>query len=209
MLISTGSKAIDSLIGGGIRGGLVYDVFGESGSGKTQLCFSLAANCIKAGGQVLFVDTAGTFRPERISEIAGTKDIEKIKYVRALTVQDQLNAISRMSDASLVIVDSLTFNFSAEYSGPTRHLAVMHYIHELAIAAINSGCAVVCTNMVRNVPQETGKAQREFLGNTVSINTHVKVKLEIIEPAKSHCQATFDSRSAEFYITSQGISDPG
>lgn len=207
MLISTGSKAIDSLIGGGIRGGLVYDVFGESGSGKTQLCFSLAANCIKAGGQVLFVDTAGTFRPERISEIANTKDIEKIKYVRALTVQDQLNAISRMSDASLVIVDSLTFNFSAEYSGPTRHLAVMHYIHELAIAAINSGCAVVCTNMVRNMPQEN--TEREFLGNTVSINTHVKIKLEIIEPATSHCQATFDNKSAEFYITSQGISDSG
>jgi RecA/RadA recombinase len=207
VLISTGSKAIDSLIGGGIRGGLVYDVFGESGSGKTQLCFSLAANCSKAGGQVLFVDTAGTFRPERISEIAGLANIEKIKYVRALTVQDQLNAISRMSDVSLVIVDSLTFNFSAEYSGPARHLAVMHYIHELAIAAINSGCAVVCTNMVRNVPQEN--TEREFLGNTVSINTHVKIKLEIIEPAKSHCQATFDGKSAEFYITSQGISDPG
>jgi len=207
VLISTGSKAIDSLIGGGIRGGLVYDVFGQSGSGKTQLCFSLAANCIKAGGQVLFVDTAGTFRPERISEMAGLANIEKIKYVRALTVQDQLNAISRMSDASLVIVDSLTFNFSAEYSGPTRHLAVMHYIHELAVAAINSGCAVVCTNMVRNVPQEN--TEREFLGNTVSINTHVKIKLEIIEPAKSRCQAAFDGKSAEFYITSQGISDSG
>lgn len=73
---------------------MITDVYGESGSGKSQLCFSLVANCVKNGDKVMFIDTVGTFRPERIVEISGSQGtLERIAYVRALTTLDQVNAM--------------------------------------------------------------------------------------------------------------------
>ena len=101
LTISTGSASIDSLLGGGVRAGMMTDIYGESGSGKSQLCFTLCANCVKDGGRAVFIDTAGTFRPERIVEISGSPDaLEKITFVRALNTLDQINAVNKVLDIS-------------------------------------------------------------------------------------------------------------
>jgi RecA/RadA recombinase len=227
-MISTGSKALDALLGGGVRTGMVTDVYGEAGSGKSQLCFTLCANSAKNGSRAIFVDTSGTFRPERIVEIAGSPGVlDRITFVRVLTTYDQRSAVKEIADIGpqLVVVDSVTSLFSAEYSGPARHLAVMKHLHELALAAINTDCAVVVTNMVRNTPitvvdqagRNIAKAvvpsqQREYLGSSVSIYSHVKLKLEIIDAAKSLFRATLvqpagKQQLAPYAITLRGISD--
>jgi DNA repair protein RAD51 len=225
--ISTGSNAIDSLLGGGIHRAMITDIYGESGSGKSQLCFTLCANCAKEGASSLFIDTAGTFRPERIMEISGSQHaLEKITYIRALTTIDQRNAIKKILkiEPALVVVDTLTSLFSTEYSGPARHLAVMNYLHKLALLAINSGCSIVVTNVVRTVPMtlvdQAGRniaraivpsQQREYLGSSVSIYSHMKIKLEIVDGAKSSFQAVLvqpaGKGSAPFAIKVEGISD--
>lgn len=211
--IPTGSKALDELLGGGVRAGMLTDVYGESGSGKSQLCFALCASCARAGGQAMFIDTAGTFRPERISEIAGAEVLDRIAFVRALHTEDQIRALDRALDADLqlLVIDMLTSLFSAEYSGPARHLAVMSHMHELAAFAINSGCAVVVTNMVRSVPSESGAAmQREYLGGSVSIYSHVRLRLGIEDPAKANFFAALvqpPRGRAEFSITPRGLAD--
>lgn len=225
--ISTGSNAIDSLLGGGVHTGMITDIYGESGSGKSQLCFTLCANCAKKGASSLFVDTAGTFRPERIIEISGSqRALEKITYIRALTTIDQRNAIMKILEIepALVVVDTLTSLFSIEYSGPARHIAVMNYLHKLALVAISSGCSIVVTNVVRTVPMtlvdQAGRniaravvpsQQREYLRSSVSIYSHMKIKLEIVDGAKSSFQAVLvqpaGKGSAPFAIKVQGISD--
>nr|CAG4648041.1 EOG090X0906 [Moina brachiata]SVE93108.1 EOG090X0906 [Moina brachiata] len=69
--ISTGSKELDKLLGGGIETGSITEIFGEFRTGKTQLCLTLAVTCqlpIDHGGgegKCLYIDTEGTFRPER------------------------------------------------------------------------------------------------------------------------------------------------
>ena len=227
--ISTGSKAVDTLLGGGIHTGMITDIYGESGSGKSQLCFTLCAMCAKEAASALFIDTAGTFRPERIMEISGSQSaLEKITFIRALTTIDQTNAIKKILEVrpTLVVVDSLTSLFSAEYSGPERHRALMKYLHELALLAINSRCAVVVTNMVRTAPPITvmdqagrniGHAivpwqQREYLGSSVSIYSHMKMKLEIVDSARSSFKAVLVQPAGKgqvpFAITLRGISDP-
>ncbi|HVX03257.1 MAG TPA: AAA family ATPase [Nitrososphaera sp.] len=218
MFIQTGSQSLDALLGGGVRTGMITDVYGESGSGKSQLCFSLCASCTKAGLNALFIDTAGTFRPERIVEMAGTREaLDRITFVRALNTQDQLSALERArgSDARLIIVDTLTSLFSAEYSsGPARHLAVMFHLHDLAIFAIGADCAVVVTNMVRNVPAdiETGgrSTQREYLGSSVSIYSHVRIKLALEDPSRGRFHAEVvqpPAGTASFAITPRGLAD--
>jgi RecA/RadA recombinase len=225
--ISTGSKAMDALLGGGVRTGMLTDIYGESGSGKSQLCFTLCANCVRDGSRAIFVDTAGTFRPERIVEMSSSPDaLDRITLVRALATHDQTNAVKKIAemDPRLVIVDTATSLFSVEYSGPARHLAVMRHLHELALAAINTDCAVVITNMVRNAPitvvDQAGRnvaqavipsQQREYLGSSVSIYSHMKLKLEIVNAAKSSFQAILvqpaGKEPVRYTITPRGISD--
>ena len=206
---------------------MITDIYGESGSGKSQLCFTLCANCASEGGAAVFVDTAGTFRPERVVQISGSQStLEKIMFVRALNTLDQANAVRKILDMGprLVVFDTLTSLFSAEYFGPARHLAVMKHMHELALAAINAGCSVVVTNMVRNAPitvvdqagrnvaqAEVPSQQREYLGSSISIYSHMKLKLEIVDAAKSSFQALLvqpaGKKAVPFAITHRGISD--
>ncbi|HZB79763.1 MAG TPA: hypothetical protein VE264_00630 [Nitrososphaera sp.] len=226
--ISTGSKAIDDLLGGGICSGMVTDIYGESGSGKSQLCFTLCANCAEDSAGILFIDTTGTFRPERIKEISGSKlSLEKISYIRAFTTAEQSNATKKIIEQRprLVVIDSLTSLFSTEFRGPERHRAIMKYMHKLGVLAINLRSAIVVTNMVRNAPplmsvDQAGRnvaqaivpwQQREFLGSSVSIYSHIKVKLEIVDSAKSSFQAILMQPPAKeavpFVISASGISD--
>src|SRR5919206_888669 len=237
-IIHTGSTSIDHLLGGGVHTGTVTDIYGQSGAGKSQLCFTLCANYAKHSRQddrILFIDTAGTFRPERISEIAGSRKggtvLGKIMFVRALSVYDQINALGLISDINprLVIVDTATALISDEFRGPTRHLVLMNYIHKLSLVAINFDCAVVITNVIRDAPIRTtlidqgghnrraaikttnSFQQREFMGASISIHVHIKLKLEIIDLEKSLFGASLmqpiQKDRVLFNVTSKGISD--
>jgi RecA/RadA recombinase len=239
VIIHTGSTSIDHLLGGGVHTGTVTDIYGQSGAGKSQLCFTLCANYAKHSRQddrILFIDTAGTFRPERISEIAGSRKggtvLGKIMFVRALSVYDQINAIDLISDINprLIIVDTATELISDEFRGSARHLTLMNYVHKLSLVAINFDCAVVITNVIRDMPIRTTlvdqgghnlraairtranlSQQREFMGTSLSIYIHIKLKLEIINLEKSLFGASLMQPIRKdgvlFNITSKGISN--
>ena len=74
--ITTGSKAFDEMLGGGIESGGITEAYGAFGSGKTSLAHQLAVNVQLpvekggANGKAVFIDTEGTFRPSRIKQIA-------------------------------------------------------------------------------------------------------------------------------------------
>ena len=68
-MIETGLKKLDKFLGGGIKEGLITDVSGQNSTGKTQLMFQICVNALKDGKEVLFQDTTGEFRPERLFEI--------------------------------------------------------------------------------------------------------------------------------------------
>ena len=68
-MICTGLQKLDDFLFGGIPPGVIVDIFGENGTGKTLLLLQLSINSIKNGGNVLYLDTTGGFRPERILEI--------------------------------------------------------------------------------------------------------------------------------------------
>jgi RecA/RadA recombinase len=241
MIISTGSLSLDRLLGGGIRTGLVTDIYGPSGTGKSQLCFSLCVNSakyLKQKEMIMFVDTVGTFRPERVSEIANQQRnneiLDKIIFIRAFSTNDQIKSIKKIYDIKplLIIIDSATSLFSTEYKGASRHLVLMNHLHELSFAAINFDCAVVITNMVRNFPvvrtitnhgdnninkvintttTSNSYQQREFMGTSVSIYSHIKLRLEIVNSEKSLVRASLMQPrrrdQVSFRIISRGFSD--
>ena len=95
--LSTGSSQVDQLLGGGIETGSITEMYGEFRTGKTQLCHTLCVTCqlpVKDGGgagMAMYIDTEGTFRPERIVPISeryglNTEQVlDNIVYARAHT----------------------------------------------------------------------------------------------------------------------------
>ncbi|MEM3437557.1 MAG: hypothetical protein QXP55_03355, partial [Nitrososphaerales archaeon] len=161
--IDLGSKSVNDLLNGGVRTGLVTDFFGASKTGKTQICFQLCVNLQLLEGEngVVFVDSSGTFRPERIMEMAKNinlkKDVfDRIMIVRARSVKEQLEVPKRLKNAPfnvrLLIIDTLTDNFILEYQGEERIIErqakLAKHLHDLRSLAIKDDIAVVVTNTV-------------------------------------------------------------
>lgn len=221
-VISTGSTSLDKMLGGGVRTGMLTDVFGASSSGKTQLCFQLCVNCTKPKNKrgldadALFIDATNNFRPERIISIArhdGIDDsiLDKIYLHKVYSSADQFDAIKHipvMSNLKLVIVDTISDLFSFEYKqslSAEKHMKFMRLMRELALHAINCDIAVVVTNNVRFSDGE----QREYLNRSISSYTHVKIEL-----SKSNglfkakiLQPVLVPSSDFFRITDKGVTD--
>ena len=81
--LTTGSRELDKLLGGGIETGSITEMFGEFRTGKTQLCHTLAVTCqltVSQGGgegKCLYIDSEGTFRPERLLAVSSGFLIDK------------------------------------------------------------------------------------------------------------------------------------
>lgn len=188
--LSTGSKNLDALLGGGCRGGTITLLYGRSNSGKTQVAMQAAMLCAQAGRTSLFVDTEGSFRPERVEEMAGARKLEqsgilnRIVYVRCDSVSEQMETIRMMptrgatAPAALVIVDTLTRNFSLEFPGrsnlSSRQEALNVHLSEMARDAYINGRAYLLTNRVTfGNQQDVGIG-----GRTVEQLVHRSVLLE-------------------------------
>ncbi|MEM4366138.1 MAG: DNA repair and recombination protein RadA, partial [Candidatus Woesearchaeota archaeon] len=137
MRITTGSSALDKLLGGGVETAALTEAYGMYGSGKSQLGFALAVRCQLPvekgglGGCAVFIDTEGTFRPERISQIATAlgmspqEVLKNIKVARAINADHQMLLAEKIEDliknqglpVKLVVIDSLTAHFRAEFVG--------------------------------------------------------------------------------------------
>jgi DNA repair protein RadA len=174
--ISTGSKELDKLLGGkGLETKAITEAFGAYGSGKSQLGFSLAVNVQMplekggAEGKAVFIDTEGTFRPERIRQIAEAKGanpenvLKNILVARAFNSDHQILLIDKVGELikngepiRLVVVDSLTAHFRAEFSGrgmlADRQQKLNKYLHNLMKMSEQFNLAVYVTNQVMANP---------------------------------------------------------
>jgi len=174
MKLTSGSKALDELLGGGFETQAICEVYGEFGSGKTQIGHQLAVNTILPveqggfGGEVFYIDTEDTFRPERISQMARGIGLEpemildRIHVARAynsahqMLLVDEIKRMSRNIEVKLVIVDSLTSHFRSEYLGrgklAERQQKLNKHLRELKQLADISNALVLVTNQVHSKP---------------------------------------------------------
>jgi DNA repair protein RadA len=174
--ITTGSKNLDELLGGkGVESKSITEVFGAFGSGKTQLALSLAVSVQLpkekggANGKAVYIDTEGTFRPDRIKQFAEgiganpEKVLKNILVARAFNSDHQILLIDKINEMvkngepiKLLIVDSLTAHFRAEYSGrgqlADRQQRLNRYLHNLMQLAEQRNIAILVTNQVMANP---------------------------------------------------------
>ena len=183
-MISTGLLRLDDLLGGGIVAGTIIDIFGPGGSGKTQLAMQISLNSLQ-DGFVLYQDTTGGFRPERMMQLIKLKNfqsslLDKMIIARITNTREQFEYLKKISEIKpkLVVIENITDLFTFEYSRETnsleKHVRFMEYMHLLSMISIKTRIPIVVTNIVRSSDDQ----EIESLNKSISMFTHKKIRLE-------------------------------
>lgn len=235
--ITTGSRELDRLLGGGIETGSITEVFGEFRTGKSQLCHTLAVLCQLpvdmggAEGKCLWIDTEGTFRPERLLAVAekyklSSQDVlDNVVYARCYNTDHQMQLVvqasAMMSESryALLVVDSATSLFRTDFSGrgelAARQMMLAKFLRMLLKVADEFGVAVLITNQVvsqvDNCPMFGGEMKKPIGGNIIAHASTTRLSLRKGRGETRICKI-YDSPclpegEATFAITTHGIED--
>lgn len=232
--ITSGSKTVDELLGGGFETQSIIELFGEFGSSKTQIAHQLCVNVQlpkeKGGmdGQAFFIDTENTFRPERIVQMAEALDLnaeevlDNIHVARAynsnhqMLLVEKVLEISKEVSASLLIVDSLTAHFRAEYVGrgalADRQQKLNKHMHDLLRwGDLNNG-AVCVTNQVSAKPDAffgdpTRPIGGHIVGHTATFRIYLRKSKGPKRIARLIDSPHLPEGEAVFTVSDKGIRD--
>jgi DNA repair protein RadA len=236
LYITTGSKNLDALLGGrGIQSRAVTEAFGAYGSGKTQLGLMLSVNVQLppdrggANGKSVFIDTEGTFRPSRIKQIAEglganpEKVLKNIFVARAFNSDHQILLLDKISEMikngepiKLIVVDSLTAHFRAEFSGrgqlADRQQKLNKYLHALMKLAEQHNLAVYVTNQVMANPAQmfgdpTVAIGGHIVGHASTYRIYLRKGKKDSRVAKLIDSPDLPDNEVVFFVTEKGIID--
>ena len=232
--LSTGCKSLDELLEGGIETRAITELIGEFGAGKTQLCHQL---CVMVqlppdrgglSGKAIYIDTEGTFRPERIIQIAEYRGLDpekilnNIVYARAYNSDHQMllvkeaRKIVEPENIKLLIVDSLVTYFRSEYPGrenlAARQQKLNLHISQLLKIATVYDLAVVVTNQVVSSPDFIfGNPLKPVGGNIVAHGCTYRIWIKKGKEGKRIAKIIDSPKHAEreiaFRISEEGIVD--
>jgi len=232
--ISTGTNALDTLFDGGIETQAVTEVYGEFGSGKTQLCHTMCVNVQKPkeegglDGGVLYIDTENTFRPERIVSIAKAKGLDPEKVLERIIVAKAYNSahqelilqeagpVIEENKIKLIVVDSAVGLFRAEFLGrgtlSVRQQRLNKFMHLLTRTSEVYNIAALATNQVQSSPDTFfGDPTRPIGGNVVAHSSTYRVYFK--KSGKKRIARVVDSphhpeQEVLFTVTEAGVADP-
>lgn len=148
---------LDELLGGGIESSIITEVYGEGGSGKTNLCLQVARNCARSA-KVIYIDAEGV-SIERFRQICG-KDFEPLSknvlFYKVHSPEEQEKAVNeaiklmRTGAAGLVVVDSAIFHYrlTGEDGDAENTKSLLLQLRRLAGNALERDVPVLITNQV-------------------------------------------------------------
>ncbi len=233
--LTTGSKTLDELLGGGLETQTITEFFGEYGSGKSQICHQLCVNVqlpLEHGGLnsgVLYLDTENTFRTERIVQMAQNLGLDPESVMKNIIVAEaytsdhqmflleKADTVVKENNIRLIIVDSLTSHFRSEYLGremlASRQQKLNKHMHRLIRLARAFNAAAVVTNQVMAKPDVFfGNAVHPIGGHVVAHTSHTRVFLRKsargpVRIARLVSSVYLPEGERVFKVTEKGIED--
>ncbi len=233
--VTTGSQELDDLLGGGVETGSLIEFFGEFRTGKTQIMHQLCVNVQlpkEKGGleaRALYIDTEGTFRPERIIQMSEGLDLDyknvlkNIVFGRAYNSDHQILLIKEATNIikekniKVIVIDSLIGHFRSEYIGrgtlASRQQTINAHLHDLLrLCDIYPDLSVVVTNQVQSKPDVFyGNPLKATGGNVVAHGSTIRVYLRKGKGEQRIAKVVdaphLPEGEAVFSITENGISD--
>lgn len=232
--IPTGSKNLDDLLEGGIETRAVTEIYGEYGTGKTQICHTLCLLVQQKkskewiNSKALYIDTENTFRPERIVSIALSRNLDPDKALENIIIAkaynsahqelivEQTGPIIDTNKVKLLIVDSAVAHYRAEFLGRAtlsdRQQRLNKFMHMLLRIAETYNVAVLATNQIQSSPDAIfGDAFKPTGGHVVAHTSTYRIYLK--RSGKNRIARMVDSpyhpeREVLFTLAEQGLSDP-
>lgn len=232
--ISTGSKNFDDLLGGGFEVNAITEMYGEFGSGKTQICHTssvMAQQKRTEGGLeggVIYIDTENTFRPERIVSISKARNIDYANVLENIVVAKAFNSahqeliinetgkIIENNNIKLLVLDSAISHYRAEYLGrgtlSERQQKINRLMHILIRISETYKIAVILTNQIQSVPDTIfGDPFRPAGGNIIAHSSTYRIYLK--KAGKNRIARIVDSPyhpeiEALFSLGEEGVTDP-
>lgn len=231
--LTTGVRSLDELLGGGLRSGDIYELIGEFGAGKTQLCHQLAVTVQLpedrggVSGRALYVDTEGTFSTQRIRQIAGrfgldeplkgiyVKRVESVVALEDLVVKSLPRFIEE-KQVRLVVIDSVIALYRAQFKGReylARRQQRLNYLLDWLkrLGRVYEPLYIAITNQVLSSPTPFGTMKMPAGGNILAhASTH---RFFLYKGKEEHVLRVLDSPSlpreakVEFVITDGGVED--
>ncbi|MDY6931682.1 MAG: DNA repair and recombination protein RadA [Halobacteriota archaeon] len=237
--LSTGSEALNGLLGGGIETQSIFEFYGEFGSGKTQVAHQLAVNVqLPEGegglnGSAIIIDTENTFRPERIKQMTEGVGLEyeevlkNIHVARAYNSNHQILLMERATDLAkelkktdkpvrLLIVDSVTAHFRAEYVGrgtlADRQQKINKHLHDLMKFADLFNSVIMVTNQVMSKPDAffgdpTKPIGGHILGHTATFRIYLRKSKGEKRIARLVDSPNLPEGEAVFSVLEEGLRD--
>ena len=233
--ITTGSKNLNALFGGGIETRAITETFGAYGTGKSQIAHVIAVTAQLpqekggANSKVVWIDTEGTFRPERIKQIAKAQGLDPMKTLKnifvarafnsdhqILLVDKVLDLITRGEPIRLFIVDSITAHFRAEFTGrgqlADRQQRINKHLHHLMRIAEAHNIAIYITNQVMARPDvlfgdPTQAIGGHIVGHASTYRIYLRRGRKDSRVAKMIDSPNLPESECIFFITADGIKD--
>ncbi|MDW0222502.1 MAG: hypothetical protein QOC40_05220 [Nitrososphaeraceae archaeon] len=229
-LIKTGSPSIDKVLGGGIRTGLITNILSDSREARFSLCYSLCVNAarLNSTSTVIFGDTQGIFRPEKIfsylrNDQNSNSILHQIRRLRILSTNVQMILVNYALQLHpvLIIIDNFTYLFLNEKKKKLSvQFSLRKHLHDLALSAINNDVAVVITNTIssKNENKDTEDifekkviSFNELLNKTITNLTHVVLELKTVKADESRFSAKslkpISSEKTFFVVKPDGLYD--
>lgn len=211
-------ESIDELLGGGVEHGIITNVFGGAGSGKTNFCIQAVVSCIQEGGRAIYIDTEGGFSAERFLQMHGEEDaLEDIILYEPTTFDEQQDVFDGLQETveeeniDLVVVDSLVSLYRLNLKGDdvqeinqelSRQFSVLSKI------ARKHDLPVIVTNQVYS---QFDTDQNELVGRDIPAYWS-KTLVELEKTQNNKRSATIKKHRsrpeglvADFYITTEQL----
>jgi len=219
--ISTGCQALDRILGGGIEGGTITELYGPAASGKTNISISCAINSLKKGKRVIYIDTEGGLSVERMKQIGGDVNLEGIMVFEPTSFMEQEKAVEdavrisnkKPGDIGLIVLDSAValYRAIALTSGERKEYnrSLGKQLSQILGVARRNNLAAIVTSQVYSHSEDELKPVGEA---TISYWSKVVLELEVLGKGirrailRKHRYLP-EGLEAKFRITQRGIED--
>ena len=217
--LQSGCEPLDRLLGGGFESGIVTQIFGEAGSGKTNICLQTAIECVKKGRKVIYIDTEA-ISADRFEQIAGEKAKEIARDIiiyEPTSFEEQYSAILDLNkiageNIGLIILDSATSFYRYELDDEdagirtrrelSNQLGILHSFarkHDIAVIITNQ----IYTDIVSGAYKPIGGSGIEHISKTIIQLERTGTGTRLAKLWKHRSRPEGDT--CRFIITSDGV----
>jgi DNA repair protein RadB len=213
--LSLKCKPIDDLLGGGIESNILTEIYGEAGSGKTNLCLQSARECALSGKKVVYIDAEGV-SVERLKQLCENYDYKKILsnilFFSPSSFEEQekmINNAMKIDDVGLIIVDTFNmfYRITLENDAEGASRSLNRQITTLQLAARKNNLHVLLAGQVYSIEHDD---VMPFAGRGIEHMAKTILKLEKAGTGKRRVtiikhRSQPEGKKSLFTITANGL----